>query len=391
MSLKVVLNEVAQSNLTLRTARQELGVLEGRVTQAKAIPNPEVEGGVNTIPFRSEPDDENSKELGISQTFEIWGKRRLRTKSAASDLESARADYRALEKDIFRQTKETYWALSLADDRVNVAQENLTFQQRFLARVQDHFQSGETKLSDVARAKLEAAKASNDLLVAHKNRQKAQSDLNRLMGRDIRLNIPVVAHLEEKILELNEDNLIQEALGHRPERQSVAALKDGAHAEISLARRLLWAPDLKTGLVYQKGELAGGRNSWGWNLGLALPLWYQYGGERKSASSRLEALDARARDIDQSITLEVHQAFLDIGLSAEQVRLWRQAVDQATEAARLAEQQYMEGNADLLVFISSRRDLISTTLDYLEALRSYQVNLAALERAIGNGLIGGEQ
>jgi outer membrane protein TolC len=269
---------------------------------------------------------------------------------------------------------------------VNLAEQNLKYQQRFLARVQDRFQSGQSKLADVARVKLEVAKASNDLLVAEKNHKVAQAQLNTLMGQAPRQALPDAEHLKEEVIQLNEETLIQQAAAHRPEFKSIEASQKAAQSELSLANRLLWTPDLTAGVVLQEGAREDGKNSWGGKLGLAFPVWYRYRGERLSASARKDSLGFQSKGLEQMISLEVHEAMLEIDLSGEQVKLWKQAVDQATEAARLAEQQYLEGDVDLLVFVQARRDLVSATLDYLEALRNYQVNVASLERSVGINL-----
>lgn len=386
LTLQEALKRASDHNLSLKAARSELKIFDGNVIQAGAISNPEIEGGIAEIPFGGS-DEPLPKEIGIQQTIQLGGKRSLKRESARSELEAARAQYRVLELEIFRQVKETYWELSLTKYRVNFARENLQFQQRFLARVQDRFQSGQTKSADIARAKLEVARVSNDLLVTRKNLKSAQSSLNRLMGRDIRQTPPDPEHLQETVLKLHEDSLIRKALLERPERKAIVLLMKGAKADIRLAQRLLWAPDMTAGFLYQTGERD---NSWGAHLGLSFPLWYRYRGERLSASARKVTLEAQLEDLDQAITLEVHQAFLEVQLSAEQIKLWKQAVDQATEASRLAEQKYLEGDADLMVFLQTRRDLVNATLDYLEALRNYQVNLAALERAVGKDFSGGD-
>jgi outer membrane protein TolC len=104
----------------------------------------------------------------------------------------------------------------------------------------------------------------------------------------------------------------------------------------------------------------------------------------------MESLEAQAMQWEQTVTFQVHQSYTDLQLSAEQIKLWQQAVDQATEATRLAEQQYFEGEVDLLIFVQARRDLVSVTSEYLGTLKNYQVNLATLEWAVGKDLTGGE-
>lgn len=364
--------------------------MEGRAVQGGAIPNPEIGGSVTAVPLGSRGDSSeptNAKELEVSQQVELWGKRGLRRESVRADLDSARARYDALGLDLSREVKEAYWKLSLAEHKVLFADEVVRFQQRFLARTQDRFRSGQSRAADLARARLEAARAASELLVAKRDRLGAQAALSRLMGLDVRQELASPEHLQEAVIALDESKLMEQALATRPERRAIAALRTGASADRALAQRLLWGPDLRAGLLYQRGALGSGLNSWGARLGLVVPLWYQYGGERKAAAARLASLETQSKDADQAILLEVHQAYLDLNLAGEQINLWKQAVDQATEAARLAEQRYLDNSVDLLVFFQARRELVAATLDYLESMRAYQAGLASLERAVGSDLI----
>lgn len=380
--------QATRGNLALETARRELGVAEGLAIQAGAPLNPEVGAQWEGQPKWSWAPGEASRSLGVDQTIELWGKRRLRRSSAAAQLDADRARYRVMEAEVSRRVKDAYWNLSLSRERHIFAEENLKFQQRFLGQVQDRFQTGRAKLADVSRAKLEVARATNEILVAAKEVKDSQAGLNRLLGRDPSQDIPQVEHLREPNPRLLEEDLARRALERRPERSILSALDRGAGAELSLAERLLWVPDLKAGFQLEKRKSIDGSDSWGTHVGLVFPLWYRYAGERRSASARVAAVEARKRDMEQEIRLELRKAFLEVGLSAQQVKVFREAVDQATEAARLAEQQYREGDADLLVATQARRDLVSSTQDLLSELRDYWRNLAALEQAVGEDLGG---
>jgi len=201
------------------------------------------------------------------------------------------------------------------------------------------------------------------------------------MGQEIRKTLPLPEHLAEEPFAFNEDQLMQEALKNRPERRQISSLLKAREADFTLARRLVWTPELKTQVTYQKGERGDGRDSWGAGLGLVLPLWNQYQGERQSAMAKLESLKIESMDIDQQIALDVHKAYIEAKLDADQLQLWRKTIDQATEAARIAEQRYLEGDVDLLVFFQARRELVNSTEEYLNNLREYQFAKAELERA----------
>ena len=108
---------------------------------------------------------EISRDYTLQQTFEIGGKRKLRTQSASATYESQKEQYRAQELDLLRQAKEAYYSYAAATEKLNYALETLTFQQRFLSHVQDDFQTAQALLADLTRAKLETSRAYNDVFV----------------------------------------------------------------------------------------------------------------------------------------------------------------------------------------------------------------------------------
>lgn len=389
LRLSAAVAEAREANPALKAAREKLGVLEGGVLEAGALSNPELEFSIGEIEAGTAETEDATKEYGISQEWQMGGKRGLRRAAAQSELAAARAEVLALANAVARQVKEAYWALSLAQDRLHFARENLQFQQRFLSRVQDRFQSGRASVADLSRAKLEVARAESVLLRADNTLKKAGSRLNLALGRPIGDTPPDIEHLEEQIFKPERARLAQSALENRPEITALTSLKEGAAARLRLARRLPLIPDLRTGLFYQENEREDGRDSWGASLGVSVPLFYRYRGERLATKAELRSIDARMEEARQTIAFDVEESVLDVEEAQAQIEVFKRSVDEATEAARVAEQRYAEGEADLLVFLQARRDLVAVTLEYLETLKDYQVNLARLEEAVGANILGG--
>ncbi len=389
LTLREALQRAGAGNKTLDSARKSLGIFEGQVLTAKAIPNPEFDFNLSQVSTDNPSLSDSAKDFSLQQTIETGGKRKLRTKAAKAQLSAEEARYDALKLDIEQQVKQAYWDLSLARERLNFGLQNLQFQQRFLSRVQEKFQISKANLADLTRAKVEVAKAFNELFESEKDLENAKATLNKLMGQSVRANLPWPEHLTEMTIPLNEDHLVDLALSNRPERETLERLQEGGDAELRLAKTMLWAPDLKVMALYQKGERGDGNDSFGGGIGLNIPLFNHFKGERVSAEAKIEALKSQEEDLNQQIALDVHQAIQEIKLTDQQIKLWKETVDQATESARLAEQRYLEGDVDLAIFIQARRELVDTTVQYFQSLKNYRVNIAALERAVGTNLIKG--
>lgn len=386
LTLAAALEKVSGYNLELEVARSEIAVLEGRAVQSKALSNPELQLAIQEIPFNSPGTAGASKEISVDQLLEPGKKRFYRHNIALSEVEAAKAQYRVLETDILTAAKRAYWELSFALQNVGFAGEEVEFQQRFLARVQDRYNSGQAKTADLAQARLESAKASQGLEAARKEVNIAAAELNEFMGLDIKAAPPALAPVPQEPFMPDEDKLILAALKNRADFGVLAAAGKGADAELALARRTLLYPDLKIGLVYQNGAIEPGVDSWGARLGFSLPVFYRYRGESAAASARIRSLAAQRRFTERKVSAEVHRAYLEAGSLGAQLELSRKAVDYAVEAARLSEQQYLDGKEDILLFIQARRDFAAAKRGYIETLNAYQSGLAELEKAVGANL-----
>ncbi|MBI2071232.1 MAG: TolC family protein [Elusimicrobia bacterium] len=385
LTLEAAIERAVSSNFILRAAERELEALRAVTAVAGAANNPEVGFSLEGAERGTTETADAVKEIGVSQTFSL-GKLALKRSLARFDYEAAKERLEALRAEIRRGVKEHYWDAALAEDRVIFAKENHRFQQRFLARIQDRFQSGQVNAADVARARLETERARNDVLLAERDVKTARARLNRLMGEPIGRIVELSEHPEEIQLTLDAVGLAREAATLRSELREIHSRTQGARIARRLAGADLWRPDLTTNFIWQRGARDDSRPSWGAGAALQVPLFNQYGGRRREARANEQAVEWRRRDVEASIEQDVLEAFWNWELAGQQVRLWRDALDQGTEAMRLAEQQYMDGEDDLLVFIAARREFVAATLEYLASLRNHHVSLALLEQAVARDL-----
>src|SRR5579885_523278 len=95
LTLRNALQRAAQGNKTLEAARRTLGVFEGQVLTAKAIPNPEFDAQFSQISTHNPSFSDSAKDYTLQQTIELGGKRKLRTNAARAELSAEQAKYEA--------------------------------------------------------------------------------------------------------------------------------------------------------------------------------------------------------------------------------------------------------------------------------------------------------
>src|SRR5262245_51050810 len=108
LTLRNALQRAAQGNKTLDAARRALGIFEGQVLTAKAIPNPEFDVQFSQLATRSPSFSDSAKDFTLQQTIELGGKRKLRTRAAREQLSAEQSRYEALHLDIDQQVKQAY-------------------------------------------------------------------------------------------------------------------------------------------------------------------------------------------------------------------------------------------------------------------------------------------
>src|SRR5262245_53423114 len=82
LTLENALAQADASNKTLEIARKALGIFEGQVQTARALPNPEFDLLFSQIGTQHASLSDSAQDFTLQQTIETGGKRKLRTQAA---------------------------------------------------------------------------------------------------------------------------------------------------------------------------------------------------------------------------------------------------------------------------------------------------------------------
>lgn len=123
-------------------------------------------------------------------------------------------------------------------------------------------------------------------------------------------------------------------------------------------------------------------------LTLEVPIWL--GGKvqsaQKIASYEYRAVSLEAKRREEEVIRQVYQAYVDAVLAKESIKVARQAVEDAKEHLRLAEQMHRAGVALLSDVLRARVYLSKAEENLEKAIRGYQVAKKGLEVAVGTAL-----
>jgi outer membrane protein TolC len=239
---------------------------------------------------------------------------------------------------------------------------------------------------EVVRARVEAARAANEVRVAENEERLARAALNFLMGRTPSSPLAIQGDLRIPVGAYDLEEITGWALQDRPE---VLKVTSAIERERLVKRQgfMSYLPDFDVGA--SKHQIPGEGETWDVTLSLALPVffWQPARGEIAEADANLRALQQEASHLANAITLEVEGAYVNLTSAANQIRLFEEDIlTQAEEAYQMYQFAYEQGEIEAMDLIEARRTLNDARTSYADALFNYDVARAAIEKAIGRPL-----
>src|SRR5436190_8211415 len=134
ITIKDAVTIFLQQNLQLVAARYDIDIVDAEKLTAGLRPNPEIEIGFSEIPFNGGFYKPQSFSYGLSQTFELGGKRKKRVEVANAESEVARAQFQMVAWQLTNDVKKKFYSVLLNHSLLNLAREN----QKTFAEIVEH-------------------------------------------------------------------------------------------------------------------------------------------------------------------------------------------------------------------------------------------------------------
>jgi outer membrane protein TolC len=131
------------------------------------------------------------------------------------------------------------------------------------------------------------------------------------------------------------------------------------------------------------------REAWqsSWELGVHVRWSFFDGGrvhaETAEAVAARRGLEARLREFDGLVQVEIRQRMADLDSSRASIEAARSGVRSATEARRVLAERFSAGVATNTDVLNAQVALLQAELDLTRALANAQLNAARLDRALG--------
>jgi len=382
----------ASGNRELLAAKRAVEGAEANTLIAGQRPNPVLSLGLSSVNVNRGHGNMNqngengiwdktyNSSLQVSQLYERGNKRELRTAVAESAVKASGFDL----KETYRQQALTmataYYDLKLAQEVLLIQRENVASYDKTLQAAQLRLKAGDVASADVARIRVDALRASNDLRQAEASVQKAQALLAYLLGKDQDAS---KLYVSDPWPSLEPGQLANAENSWLPQRSDVQAA-DARMEQAQQARKLaesLKTRDLTWSLAYQHfpGQEPGSAPD---TVGAAvsIPLFtnYQYEGEAARAEVDYTSAMEAKEQVRAAAVAEMRRAKADLQAAVDKNQRFDQSIlSEAQKASEAAEFAYQHGAMSVMDLLDARRILRTLQLESVTVKADYAKSLSA--------------
>jgi outer membrane protein TolC len=376
---------VAEMEYRIQAARHRAG-------QSAALPDPEIEVGVQDIPpsdFSFTRDDFTMTKVTARQTFPAAGKRPARAREAGAAADAAAAEHLGHVAEIAADAADAYFALADLDARIAILDESRRRLERAAASASERYRVGKGAQTDVLRASLETTSVENRRVALTGERRMLAARLNALQDLPPDTAIARVPLPDADPSVPPEPELVASAGDSSPAIAAALAREREASEGLALAR-LERRPDVTTMGYYahrvRYEDLVGA------SVAVNLPFFQPRRLADKQAELEAEASGARAtvEMRRNEIRRGIAEAYAELDRSLEQERLYRGSIlPQADTNERAAQEAYTVGQVDFLTYVRAALDHDAYAAELAARRASAWRAVAALQRVSGLPLVPG--
>ena len=309
------------------------------------------------------------------------------------DYENYKLNLTSVINNVIYQTKDAYYNLLYAMEGKRVAEDTVHKFEMFYDQAKAFYKIGMNPKVDVTIAEANLSNSKLQLIQADNAVDLAIARLNNVMGVPFIDKYNVTERLDYIPVNINFEKSIEIAREARPELKQAEVKVESAKQTLKLVKKSYF-PTLSVEGQYQRGGKSWNSN-YGYNVGGYLNFPTVNGmlirNEIKEARYLYDKELANATNTQNTIYLEIQNAFLTLNEKKNQIPVALLQVKQAKENYELSYGRYRVGEASPTELKDSQILYQQAQLSYYSTLYQYNSAKAALEKAIGKNLVSEEQ
>ena len=302
---------------------------------------------------------------------------------------STKALLQAQIQDVTLAVKTTYINCVLQEQLYISTLDNVTKARLFLDYAKERYRIGAARKSDVLKAESDLAEAEYESSNYHDSQQQARNELAMLTG----LSVEKLTRLESLPEQQNAssigviDSLQNIGLRNYPELLAIRNMERSQQAKIKQASAALY-PQISVRGGYDWSYNPVLKEQKGWNSVVALRWDIFSGNERRHRIQTEQVQESIYKNQTEQVNIflfkEINNKMLDIKEAEEQIALSIRLMTSTLENLEMAKAQYTAGTGSMLELTDARITNLKAIQRNLEAIASYQLAIANLERLTNN-------
>jgi len=295
---------------------------------------------------------------------------------AGNNLDAAEFSLAKLKQDIVLQTTELYYAILNAKAVLNVRNENVKYNEKFLETVIERNKLGSVPIADVYAQQYQSGNAELLQIQAENQYETAKSNLLNYLALDVLEEHEFVDPFERAQIDTDEyvkefqdvSTMVATALSSRNDYKSQLLMVESAGSGVTIARGGLM-PSLSGSYSYGTSAVTTedlfNRKVWSVGLTLSLPIFSNWNTENQIEYAKVNELNEAENltALERQIKIEVKQGYNDLVAGKKSLDVARKNVMAASENRKINYERYNLGSGTIL-------DILQADRDYTEALRN---------------------
>lgn len=368
-----------------------------RTNHVEEFSVPNASGGVRVI-YPDVPDQVRSR-IDLQWPIYTGGRLKALTRAAGAEIEAAGQDRDAVRADLKLEITRAFWAVLTAQASADVVRQALERTGAHLTDVRNQLAVGLVPPSDVLTIEAQHARQRMLIIEAESIFETTTAEFKRLIGLDQSVPLELAADLKVSTTTVapvvRRPGLAPQdpaSLADRPERRSLLFRITAAEERVAAASAgslpVLTAiggydmarPNPRIFPIQEKWKPS-------WDIGINV-RWSLFDGgrvraETAEAAANRRAVEARLRDFDAGVQVEVRQRLAEERSARASIEAAVAGVRAATEARRVIAERFSAGVATNTDVLNAETVLLQAELDVTRARANAELAAARLQRALG--------
>jgi outer membrane protein len=265
--------------------------------------------------------------------------------AARAELNASTHDEAKTVLDVKLSVAQAYVDVLRSRRLVEVAESNVASLSSHEKDVANFYEQGVVTKNDLLASQVSLADARQRLLQAQNNLDLARAAYNRLLGRPLSEEVKI-DDISAQPIKRDLQELTSDALKKRPELATLSEQAKALEYQAAGTRSSVYPQiEFSGGYNYQQNKYLVFQGLWSATMGLKWDI-FDGGVARHNANALLQKADALMNlrsDTASVITLQVRQAWLDLGETLKRIQVTHDALAQAEENLRVTNDRYREG------------------------------------------------